>query len=135
MITDYNKKQKRKSLKKNLYFVAGGILLLIVSGFLVFADFRIYNDKKKLDAKIQDYKNQIKEIEKKNQDLKHGISEAGNNDYIEKVAREELDLQKPGENVVGFIMPKTRAKEPAKPKSFWENWTGWLSQEWSLLFK
>ncbi|MEK7562715.1 MAG: septum formation initiator family protein, partial [Patescibacteria group bacterium] len=97
MVPDFNKKQKRGFSKRNLYLIAGGILFLAVSALLIFADIKIYKEKQKLKTQLDVYKKQIKEIEDRNRALKEGIAEANNNDYVEKIAREELDLQKQGE--------------------------------------
>lgn len=136
MLANFNKKQKRVFSKKKLYFIAGGIFFIIASVFLILADIKIYKEKQKLNAQLLSYKKQIEEIEKKNKDLREGIAEAGNNNYIEKVAREQLDLQKQGEKVVTFIMPP---KKPQEQKSEQQNfldfktWAGWLSQSWSWI--
>ncbi len=136
MVADFNKKQKRGFSKRNLFFVFGGILFLVASVFLILADIKIYREKQKLIAQLEGYKKQIEEIENRNKDLKEGITEANNNNYIEKVAREELDLQKQGEKVVTFIMPQTqKPAQETKQQNFLDikTWTSWLSQSWSWI--
>lgn len=113
MIANYNKKQK--------YFIAGGILFTAVSVLLIIADINIYKNKQRLKAQIANYEKQIAEIKSKNQNLKQGIDQANNNDYIEKVAREELSLQKPGEKVVSFILPPAQQKPEAQKKNVFQN--------------
>ncbi len=127
MVPDFNKKQKRGFSKRNLYLIAGGILFLAVSALLIFADIKIYKEKQKLKTQLDVYKKQIKEIEDRNRALKEGIAEANNNDYVEKIAREELDLQKQGEKVVTFIMPPKQEKQEENTPNFFESWFGWLS--------
>lgn len=124
MISNFDKKQKRVIFKRNFYFIVAGILFLVASILLIFADIKIYKEKQKLNAQLEGYKKQIQEIEDRNKALKEGIAEANNNNYIEKVAREELDLQKQGENVVTFIMPPQQLKEKKVNSNFW---TGWIS--------
>jgi cell division protein FtsB len=95
---------------------------------LVYADINVYKNKIKLAEQIKEYKSQIKNLEEKNYNLKQGISQADDNSYIEKVAREDLDLQKPGETVVGFIMPKIPAAVVSpEEKNFLQNiWNKFL---------
>jgi hypothetical protein len=49
---------------------------------------------------------------------------------MEKVAREELDMQKPGEKVVSFIVPKPQVK-PEPEQDISKKWFGWLSDSWN----
>ena len=137
MVSNFNKKQKRRGFsKRNFYFVAGGILFLTASAFLIFADIKIYKEKQKLNDQLLSYKKQIEEIENRNKVLKEGIVESDNNDYIEKIAREELDLQKQGEKVVTFIMPPAQQQtQKTEQQNFFniKTWTGWLSQSWSWI--
>ncbi len=137
MITDYKKKQKRGPGNKKFYFIAGGMVLAVSSGLLIFADINVYKDKKKLDVQISEYKNQIDEIKKKNQALEQRIAESSNDDYIEKVAREELNLQKPGEKVVAFVMEEQPFNKESPQKNFFnpKTWVGWISQIWKNIFK
>jgi len=127
MITDYNKKQKGGFSKRNFYFMAGGIIFVAASGFLILADFNVYRDRQTLNSQLNDYKNQVQEIQNRNEDFKKRIAQENNNDYVERVAREELDLQKSGEKVVAFIMPPQPKTEVPKQKNLWDGLTAWIS--------
>lgn len=122
------KKRKNTHLFKKIATIFCGFLILFAFIFLAVADIKTYKKKKELNAQIENLKNKIAEIQNKNNSLQEGISQADDPQYIEKVAREELDLQKPGEKVVSFIMPenKNQNSNPV-PKNFLQVWLGWLS--------
>jgi cell division protein DivIC len=124
MVADFNKKQKGKS---QFLFKAGAIALVIIFIALLFADFKIHQKKQQLVSQIDSYQKQIEEIKNRNETLKQEIENADNPEYIEKVAREQQNMQKPGENVVTFVSDKQEQKQEQKPKDFWTNFTGWLS--------
>jgi cell division protein DivIC len=111
---DFKKKQKTEASLKDFFLRAGAILIMFVLVFLVVADVKIYQKRKGLQAEVAKYEQQIKEIKEKNKELEERISNSDNPDYIEKVAREEQDMQKPGENVVSFVMPE---EKPQNEKS------------------
>lgn len=70
---------------------------------------------------------QIKDIEQNNNQLQWGIENADDSQYIEKSAREELDLQKSGEQAVSFIIPKIDIQEVDTAKhNFLQKWWGWI---------
>ena len=137
MVSDFDKKQKGKLSSGRLMLQLGGIFFFVLAIVLVYADYRIYQKKQELAVQVQDYKSQIQDMQKNNKNLKNEIANSDNSDYIEKIAREEEDMQKPGEKVVSFIMPKDQQKEVKSPENFWSTnyWFGWIGQSWNWLSK
>ena len=126
MITNF-KKNKSKNKFPVFLFRLGAIAVLFLALLLVFADIKIYQKKRQFNSQIESLKGKVNELESKNKDLKQGISNADSEYYIEKVAREELDLQKPGERVVSFIGVEDQKQQNSNKKdSFLNNWLGWL---------
>ena len=132
MIADF-KKNKNTTLKRFL-LVTGGILMLSFLILLVVANVRIYQKREKFISQIEKLKNKIQNMQNKNSDLKKGISQINNDEYIEKIAREELSLQKPGEKVISFIKEPSQQNEDSQgQKNFLQNWLGWLSNGWQWI--
>ncbi len=79
--------------------------------------------------RLEDEASQVTKLTEKNNQLKKELSDAQSPDSIEKIAREELNLAKPGETVV-VIPPDLISKviEDNKPKiePKLPNWQGWL---------
>lgn len=123
MVSDF--KRKQKGLQEILFGVAG-IFVLGICFFLGIKDIQELNKKRKLSQQLEVLKQEVIEAQKNNQDLKQGIAKSSDSDYIEKVAREQLDLQKQGEKVVTFIMPKEKITQTAT-----EGWSqNWLGSFW-----
>lgn len=60
-------------------------------------------------------------MSKKKQELEALASQLGREEYLEKVAREQLNLQKSDEKVVTILSPKEKeSEETQKKKSFWQ---------------
>lgn len=130
MVANFKKKQKGDASDNFFSSPFIKFFLLIIIVFLVFADIKVYKDKRKLDLLVNNLKEKIQAIQNKNNTLEQGIARADDKDYIEKIAREELDLQIQNEKVVSFIMPKPQQKEEASiGKNYWnpKNWIGWFS--------
>ena len=135
MVSDFRKKQKGEFFTANFWFRTGGIFILILVAALVFADYKIYQKRQNLISQIDAYNKQIEEIKQRNESLKEQISKSDDKDYIEKIAREELDMQKEGEKVVSFVMPEQKPGEEQKTESFFSAnfWFGWLGQSWNWI--
>ena len=134
MIANFRKKQKSHKNFDNFFpssLVKFFFLIIIV--FLIFMNIRVYKEKKKFDSQINNLKEKIQGLQKKNNVLKQSITRADDKDYIEKIAREELNLQIQNEKVVTFIMPKPQQKEEINTNSSFLNlktWLGWFSNSW-----
>lgn len=124
---DFNKKGNRKFFSNKLLFQTIGIIFLAVIVVLIFTDFKMYQKKRELISKINDYQKQIEALKKSSQTLKNEIANSDNVDYLEKIAYEQLGDARPGETVYSFIAPQEKLETTAEAKSFWDNFTGWFS--------
>jgi len=134
MVSDFNKKQKGRFWDKGFLWKIAGIFILGISAWFIFQDIKIYFGKKDFSVQLKSYSKQIEEIKKSNENLKERIENSDNPDYIEKVARDEINLQKPGEKVISFI--ETGKKENTEQKAQdSENWFASLLNEFISIFK
>jgi len=136
MVADFKKKQKSEVSANKIVFKVAGILFIIIIAVLIVADIKIYQKKKELVAQINNYKRQIEEIQKSSQNLKAEIANSDNQDYIEKIAYEQLGEQKPGEKEVIFVTPPDKKVDQAvQLEDFWSAhyWFGWLDGPWQWL--
>lgn len=132
MVADSSKKQKREFSAHDVLFKLCGVLLLALSIFLAFEDVKLFEKKQQLAAQLNDYNQQIASIKASSQQLQEQINQADNADYIEKVAREQDNMQKPGETVVSFIMPTPVNQPQAVKVSMWSGdfWKAALANAW-----
>lgn len=123
MIADLKSKRKYNPWK-GLLILAGGIIIFIILCLLVLDSVKIYKKRMELASQIQNLENKMQDIKNKNEELQQGALQVNDNQYIEKVAREELDLQKPGEKVFSFIMPQTENEGGDTAKNKLQHWLG-----------
>jgi cell division protein DivIC len=135
MVSNLNKKQNREFSPEKFFLKIGGILFLVVAVVLIFVNFQMLRKKQQLTLQIEDYTKQIEELENRNKTLKEEIINSDNPDYIEKIAREESDMQKPGEKVVSFIEQNSQQKEAQNQENIWNSnfWFGWIGQSWNWI--
>ena len=136
MISSFKKKQNSNTPDSFFSSPLVKIFLLTVIIFLVFANVNVYKDKNKINLQIDSLKQKLQNMQKKNDTLQNGIAKADDKDYIEKVAREELDLQIKNEKVITFTMPKVQKKEEINTNADFldiKTWLGWLSNSWQWI--
>lgn len=123
-----NKRPSENSWESIFLSIIVSILLLIVFGFLVVSNIRISQKRARFDSQISSLKNEIQILEEENQKLKTQISQIGEESYLEKEARERLNLKKPGEEVVIFTKEKAESVEH-REKSFWQKILEFFSRD------
>ncbi len=121
MIAKFRKKKKR-SFGRNIFFsVLFGVLLLLVIGFLFVTNWKIKQRRAELAARTAALRQEIAILEQKNQEIKDRISQIEEGEYLEKVARDQLGLKAPGEEVVVVQKEEEEEKEvEEKEKTWWE---------------
>ena len=132
MIADFKKKQKADSSGGKIAFQAAGILFMAIIAVLVISDIKIYQKRQELTLEIANYQKQIEDIRNSSKTLKDEITNSNNQDYIEKIAYEQLGEQKPGENEVIFITPPDKKTE-SNPQPQNSSWMSWLSGKWNWI--
>jgi len=122
MLTKF-KKNKKTSSAKNIFFpILLGISVLLFIGLLVGTNIKISQRRTKLTAQISALKKEIQILEQKNRELKEGVSRAGSEESLEKVARDKLGLRAPGEEVVVVTKGEEKEKETEEAKKSWWEW-------------
>ena len=116
------RRKKKKSFQEIFLSVLFVFFTLAIIGLLAVSNFKIRERRKELLSQIETLEKEIQNAEKKNQELKAGISESQTEDYLEKEAREKLGLKKPGEEVVAIkkIQSEEKQKEQKEEKSLWQ---------------
>ena len=117
------KKKKKGTLRQNVWVHMVGIFVIVILFVLVVATIKIHYKKKELAIQINSLKNQIESVKQQNETLQESIVKSDDSEYIEKIAREELDLQKEGEQSVSFIIPEeASANHEIQKKSLGQKW-------------
>ena len=125
MVSDFRK--KRNAFLSGTSKVILGILIFAVLVSLFIASTKIYKKGEKFTFQIENLKSEIQDLRVRNNYLREAISQNNDADYIEKVAREELNLQKPGEQAISFVEELPKKENQEVQSDFWQYWMGWLS--------
>ena len=114
--------------KKFFYSRLSLFLLLLAVIWLSLVLVKTFYRRHQLDNEISSLKGEIDKLEKKHQELDQLISYVGSQDFLEKEAKDKLNLKKEGENVaminesalgqeaVGGSATTTPAQNPVAPK-------------------
>ena len=120
MITKRRKKGKPYQIALfSLFFI---VLIFILVGFFFYSNWKTYQQRRGLNLRIESLKKDISALQEKKKELEASASQFSQEEYLEKVAREQLNLQKSGEQVVTVLPSEEEKKgeEPKEEKSFWQ---------------
>jgi len=125
MIAKFKRNKKRNSKKDIFFSISLGILLILVISFLVVTNRKISQRRAELTARITALKQETGILEQKNKELKEKISEVGSEEYLEKTARDQLNMKAPGEEVIVIT-----EEEGNKEEEEIEEEKNWLEKKW-----
>lgn len=113
--------QRRKN-KSHRWAIWGGLFLLFfLVGLLGRMNWQAWQKEKQIAKRVNNLGRQVKVLQKKKEDFKRKIQEVNQKDYLEKVGREELNLQKPGEKAIAFIaLPKKSLEKAPLELNWWQ---------------
>lgn len=120
MIAKFGKVKKRKKSKSLFFIISLGILVVFLIFVSVVSNWKIHKKRSDLKAQIEQLEKEIESIEKRNQELRAGISQSLTEISLEREAREKLNLKKPGEQVITVLPPEEELREIEENKSFWK---------------
>lgn len=130
MIAEVEEKGNGKFFTKKLLFKALGVGLLVIILVLIVADINIFRKKRELISQIELYKKQIEDIQKNSQTLQEEIANSDNSEYLEEIAYEQLNQQKPGEKVYIFVESEKEQEQIEVRENFASSW---LSHAWQWI--
>ena len=111
------KKGSRKNILSPILII---ITILAVIGFLTFSNLKISQRRAELRSQIESIKKEIQLLEKKNSELRAGITKTESESYWEEKIREQ-GYKKLGEEQVVVLPPEeSKEKETKTEKSFWQ---------------
>lgn len=118
MITKMKKNEKRfKKIKHWISLIASfsaGVLLVVFISWLIIGNLTMIKRRGDLQERIESLKEEIKELEERKSYFQAQISQIEDEEYLEEVAKNELDLRKEGETVVDFVLEEEPEEEEEK---------------------
>ncbi len=113
--------KSKSSIKAIILSIFFGIFVLVAIYFLVSTNWKIYKKKADLQAKVIELRQEAELLEKTNNELNKNLDYVKSDEYLEKVAREQLDMKKPGEEVVVIQKENSQQKKNEEEnKTWWE---------------
>ena len=76
------------------------LVLVMLIAFFAFTNYKLFKKRSTLNSQIDNLQTEIDLVENRNKKLKVTQENMEGDEYIESVARNQLDLRKPGEDVI-----------------------------------
>lgn len=110
----------------NYFFLSFSVVLI---SFLALSCFNIYQKQRSSEKDMNSLIEEIERLEKERDLLNFTLGETFSDEYLERVAREDLGMQKPGEKI--YVIKKDinleEEKEELLKESFFDKIKKWFS--------
>lgn len=112
-------KNSKNTKRRRPSFAKISIILAVLFGiiFLFSVNWQIWQRRQELENKMSQLKKEIAEAQKNSEDLKKNIAGVGTEDYLEKVAKEQLGLKKIGEEVMVINKENRQTNNNSQPQA------------------
>ena len=115
---------KKETSSQSIFFIVFlSILFVAIIGFLIISNLRVSKKRESFISQIESLKKEIQALEEKKEKLQAGIQESQSESFLEKEARERLNLKKPGEEVAAVLPPEEKKEvnpRELKEKNLWQ---------------
>lgn len=98
------RKKKRKKNGFNFKKLFGFLIFICFFAFLLYSSINMLTKRMELQKEIDNLEAEQEKLFKERESLKFSLGEVYSEVYLEKIAREDLNLKKPGERV--FVIKK-----------------------------
>ena len=90
--------------------------------FLISGNIKLSKRRAELLLQINQLKEKVAQIEEKKKEVEKNIVQKNNKEFLEEIARDQLNLKKPGEKVVVVQKEESEDKkeDEQRKKSLWE---------------
>ncbi|OHA68804.1 MAG: hypothetical protein A3I38_00135 [Candidatus Wildermuthbacteria bacterium RIFCSPLOWO2_02_FULL_47_10] len=97
------------------------MFLLGIAGFLLYSNAHLYKRGTDFAGQAGLLQAEVVKLERQNEELQSRLAKTNTQEYLEKAARERMNLKKPGEEVVAVIAPKEKddGQKKLEEKSIW----------------
>jgi len=96
-------KKKKRTKKENIFLNSILLLIIFLSIFtLIRLNLQVFQKRKDLEMQKKLLEKERQELESQKQELENQTKLTQNQEFLEKIARENLNLKKEGEKVVAF---------------------------------
>lgn len=102
----------RKLLLSKTSLILLGTLLIVLAGF----QYRQSRERNGINQEIDGMKRQQAELEQKNQEINDSLQYFGSPDYKDRLARQQLGLEKQGEIMYNFPDAPAAQQNPSAPQ-------------------
>ncbi len=105
----------RRSTKDRLLPIIGLTLLGVLVFLMISFNYRIIKEREGNDKKIESLRAEFKEVRERKKRLEMDLSETEDEEYIERILREDFLMKKPGEEKV-IILTEEEEEEREEKK-------------------
>ena len=112
------KRKKEKSVFQKIAEKVKVLLWIVLIGFLVYTNVNIFLEIEKGGKDLKKLKATTESLNKEKEKLNFELGNTNSEAYLEKVAREELGLQKPGEQVIVIKKEGEEVKSEEEKSNF-----------------
>ncbi len=102
------------------------IIMLVIIVILNLSSYRIFRERRGNKEKLEELEREMVFLEERKMELETSLEESSDEEYIERVLREDFLMQKPGEKKVIILTEEEEEEEIEEEESRWDRFLNYL---------
>lgn len=97
------------------------VIILTLLSLLGWSNWRLFQRRREVEAELNQLDRKIKALKQEKQTIQASINQE-DEQLVEEMARQQLNLKKPGEEVIVIERPQSEQESQSQQKKWWQKW-------------
>lgn len=108
-------------VKRWLFSGLLAVVILVLLSLLSWSNWRLFQRRREVEAELNQLDRKIKALKQEKRTIQASINQE-DEQLIEEMARQQLNLKKPGEKVIVIEKPQSERERKQQQKEWWRKW-------------
>jgi len=117
MVTNSDQSEKRKR------WLFGSLLTVVILALLCllsYSNWQMFQRRREIKTELKQLNRKVEALQREKEAIQASLNQ-GNDQIVEEIAREQLNLKKPGEKVIDIKKPE-QLEQQQRQKEWWREW-------------
>jgi len=118
MLTNFDQSGKVKQWIFNGFLA---LVILVLIGLLGYSNWQMFQKRRDVKAELKQLDRKLNALQEEKATIQVSINQE-DDQVVEEIAREQMNLKKPGEKVIDIKKPEQKEQKEQQQRKWWQKW-------------
>ena len=120
MLTNFNQSEKVKQWILSSFL---GLVVVILIALLGYSNWKMFQKRREVKSELKQLDRKVEALQEEKATIQASINK-DDQEVVENIAREQMNLKKPGEKVIDIKKPEHKEQREKQQQKWWQKWLG-----------